>query len=724
MAPFNTQDLLSHLTDAQRLAVTHGDGPLLVLAGPGSGKTRVITHRVAFLIREILPPHHILALTFTNKAAQEMRQRLLTLSVPPGCTICTFHSLAARLLSEFADYARLPRNFSIYDEADQLSIMRLALKNLELDTQNFPPGKMLNHISRAKNDLVTPEQFAPRQDDFRTQKIARIYTAYQNLLAAHAALDFDDLLMKLAFLLRDFPQLRDQLNQRFRYVLVDEYQDTNHSQYQIARGLTINHNNLCVTGDPDQSIYGWRGADLGNILAFEKDFPHAQVVRLEENFRSTPQILNLADQLIRQNLRRKPKQLFTNRAAGPSPQLFEYENEHAEAHALAQQIISLRREGYEYRRVAVFYRVNSLSRVLEDALRRQRIPYQIVRGLEFFQRREIKDVLAYLRLLVNPADQVSFKRIINRPTRGIGAATVKRLFDHNAETARDIWQILNQVDDIPSLANAARKKIKAFVDLLSKLHAQLDQPIADIVRAVYQQSQLARELALEKSDEPAENVEELISSAAQYDAETDNPSLADYLQQIALTSDADAYDEQAGAVSLMTLHAAKGLEFPVVFIVAVEDGLIPHSRSAIDHDSLEEERRLLFVGITRAREKLYLSYARQRTAQGASLAAIRSEFLRHLEGLHFNTPFPEDDEKDDDPSPDDFNSPGDDDQDHNPAAPYRRGQMVRHPKFGIGRIKEIGPRLQNCTVTVQFTGGSQKTLVLKYAHLEKLDFTT
>ena len=716
-------ELLTDLTSAQRQAVTHIDGPMLVLAGPGSGKTRVITHRVAYLITQGIDPSRILAITFTNKAANEMRQRLRALHVPSSATICTFHSLAARLLREFCDRAAIPANFTIYDDADQTVAVRDALKAADLDSQNYPPAKMLAAISRHKNNLETPEQIA-RDQDFFSKIVARIYAAYQKQLDANNALDFDDLLMKLSFLLRDDPPLRDQLNERFRYVLVDEYQDTNHSQYQIARGLSLNHQNLFVTGDPDQSIYGWRGADIGNILAFEQDYPETHIVRLEENFRSTPQVLQLADELIRANRRRKHKKLFTARPNGAAPALIEYDDEHHEALGMTQWIAALREQGRQYRDIAIFYRVNSMSRVLEKALRQQRIPYQIVRGLEFFQRREVKDILAYLRILANPADRVSLKRIINRPTRGIGATTIKRIFDHGDATGKNIWQILENLEDVPTLGAAAKKKVKAFVDLIVSLQGLLQNPIAEIVNQAYYTSGLADALDADPNrEEKKANAEELISSASEYDAEAETPSLEDYLQQIALFSDADAYDNQAGAVSLMTLHAAKGLEFPCVLIIGVEDGLIPHSRSMNTADDVEEERRLLFVGMTRTKKELCLSYARNRTLQGLSRATIRSEFLRPLQHLqvHRAERQDRDDQTENDLSDDDF-GPDLYDDNTGPASAFSRGQLVRHPTLGLGRIQQVLPSRKEPRVVVQFTTAGRKTLYLQYAKLEKIHF--
>lgn len=727
--------LLEKLTTAQREAVTHKDGPLLVLAGPGSGKTRVITHRIAYLISQGIKPWHILAITFTNKAAQEMRQRVLAMGVAGGTTVCTFHALAARLLREFAAEAGITSTYSIFDEGDQKAAMREAISRLRLDSKNYPPTRLLGHISKYKNDLKTPEQAAQEKIGFMAEILAKVYKAYQEHLQANNALDFDDLLMRLAFLLRDKPALRQLLNERYRYVLVDEYQDTNHCQYQIARGLALSHGNLCVTGDPDQSIYSWRGADIGNILAFEEDYPHAKVVRLEENFRSVPEVLSLADELIRSNTQRKEKELFTSRPHGMKPMLREFYNEYEEAEGVCQWISEQRGKGVEYRHIAVFYRINSMSRVMEEALRKKSIPYQIVRGIEFFQRKEIKDMVAYLRFLVNPADQVSLARIINTPTRGIGKTTVERLLHYANSTGLDVGQALEQVERIEGLNAGAKSKVQAFVRLRQELCRALEGSVEDLMREVYEKSGLAEMLKKEGSEEPVENAEELINSAAEYDASAEKPSAAEYLQQIALYSDSDAYNAEAGCVSLMSLHAAKGLEFPAVAIIGVEEGLIPHTRSQNDKAGLEEERRLLFVGITRAQDRLLLTYADNRMVNGITQATIHSSFLRSLTHLdHQKASFA--DRKFDDEDEGFSDSPwkkkrprqlDDDLADEIPSydeevLEFRKGQLVRHPKLGLGRIVELMPSRENSKVVVQFTAGGRKTLILKYAKLEPIDY--
>jgi DNA helicase-2/ATP-dependent DNA helicase PcrA len=721
-----TEHFLSTLTPPQREAASHIDGPMLVLAGPGSGKTRVITHRVAHLIEQGVGPTHILAITFTNKAAGEMRDRLQAMNIPRGSTICTFHSLASRLLRQFSDLVGLKKTYTIYDTADQKAAIREAIKTLELDSQRLTPIKILAKIGLLKNDLITPQDYAKQEHmEFFNRLVARIYLSYQAHLTANHAVDFDDLLMKLSFLLRDHSDVRDFLNERYTYVLVDEYQDTNQCQYQIARGLSLNHNNLFVTGDPDQSIYAWRGADISNILAFEDDYPNAKTVRLEENFRSIPQVLKLADELIVQNSERKIKSLFTSKPDGETPSLCEYGDEHEEALAMTQWVNHQRSQGLEYRDMAVFYRVNSMSRVLEENLRRHNIPYQIIRGVEFFQRREIKDMLAYLKFIVNPADQISLKRCINQPARGIGATTVGRLVQQSHETLMEIGDVLKFVDDVSSLSAAPKAKIKKFNALIEKFRSMDKVSIENIMTSVYAESGLKAAHGKEVDDDQRDNVEELINSAAQYDLEAEKPSLADYLQQIALISDTDSYDAQAGAVSLMTLHSAKGLEFPAVWITGLEEGLIPHSRSIGSNKEIEEERRLLFVGITRAEQHLSLSYARNRTVHGSPLATIRSEFLRGLESLDvkisstFSAAFDSTSDSDDWPdSPDDFSESYDED----PDMQFNLNQLVRHPKMGLGRIQELIPSQENSKVIVQFNSGSRKTLVLKYAKLEKLDF--
>ncbi|HSW46971.1 MAG TPA: UvrD-helicase domain-containing protein, partial [Phycisphaerae bacterium] len=483
------REYLEGLTEPQREAVTHTEGPLLVLAGPGSGKTRVITRRAAYLACEVTRPYHILAVTFTNKAAGEMAARMDRLGVS-GVTCSTFHSLCARLLRIHHDRAGLRENFSIFDDDDQLKVMKEAVKRVDLSTDNFSPRAMLTVVSRAKNDMIFPDQFKAEARGWQNKKIGDVYAAYNALLAEQNAADFDDLLIKTALLLRDHPDVRDRLERRYQYVLVDEYQDTNHAQYLIAHGLTIERRNLCVTGDPDQSIYAWRGADINNILEFERDHPDAKVARLEQNYRSTPQILAAADAVIRHNKQRKHKKLWTENPSGPAVRVVECEDQYVEARFVAREIRGYVEAGGRFGDTAVFYRINALSRNLEGALRDAQIPYQVARGVAFFQRKEIKDILAYLKAAVNPPDAVALGRIINTPSRGIGKTTVDRIFAHAARTAQPPLEVIAEAEKISSVSRAL-KHLKSFVVLMHDLKAAVSHgTVQDAVEFVVRHSGL------------------------------------------------------------------------------------------------------------------------------------------------------------------------------------------------------------------------------------------
>ncbi|MFC2165996.1 ATP-dependent helicase, partial [Acidobacteriota bacterium] len=496
------EKILADLTEAQRDAVTHLDGPMLVVAGPGSGKTRVITRRVAWLVNRGVSPSGILGLTFTNKAAEEMRTRLAEMGVAAGATLSTFHSLCARLLRDFASQAGMKASFTIYDETDRKAALLEACRESGLDFQLFPPAMVLRRISRFKNQLQTPGNISDQGFDLLSKVIEDYYLAYQKKLECSAALDFDDLLMRMALLLEKNPDLARELSHRYLYILVDEYQDTNPCQYRIAHKIAENHGNLFVAGDPDQSIYGWRGADISNILAFEKDWPQAKVVRLEFNFRSTPQVLDLADSLIRANTRRKVKRLIAQKEGGEKPRLCEYRDETEEARGAVDWILELRtKRRLDYRDIALFYRTNAMSRVLEEALYAARIPCQVVRGVEFYKRREIKDVLAYLRFLVNPLDRVALLRIINRPARGIGTATLQAI-GQNAESAGvDMWTVLADPELVSCVGAAAQKRIQAFVKLIEEIRILRSQPVSDILRAIFVKSGLREALKAEKNED-------------------------------------------------------------------------------------------------------------------------------------------------------------------------------------------------------------------------------
>ncbi len=711
--------LSQQLTDSQRKAVFHTEGPLLVLAGPGSGKTRVITYRIAALIDSGVRPYNICAITFTNKAAEEMRQRAFTLGASAGAYISTFHSLCVRILRQYADQAGIHTNFSIYDSSDQARCIKQAVKNCKLDTTNFSPARMLDAISTLKNKLIDTETFKTDAFDFFSIKLAEIYLSYQNILGELNGLDFDDLLMKTAFLLRDCPDVCRELGDRFKYLLIDEYQDTNHAQYSIAKALASNHNNICATGDPDQSIYRWRGADIRNIMAFESDWPDAVVVKLEENFRSTANILAVADHLIAFNRNRKIKKLIPTKPEGESIRVTGFEDENEEAHAVAQQIKELTGKGASLNDIAIFYRVNAQSRALEEAFIRNKMPYQIVRGVEFYRRKEIRDLLAYLKVLVNPSDEIALLRIINTPARGIGKVTTDRVSAYAARYNISFFEALKKSNDIESLSKAAKAKLTVFVNMLQQFAKDVAGKVAPLAERVFTESGMAESLAAGGPDglNALENLNELINSAAEYDKQAEEPSLLDYLQQISLFSDTDAYDAASDRVALMTLHAAKGLEFEHTFITGVEAGLLPHERSTgEDDEQLEEERRLFFVGITRAKTDLFISYARYRTVRGQFLRTIPSQFLFEL-GTNFTEQARHDD-IDDDIDIDDHHEY---DLPSQTVPRFKKGQLVRHEKFGLGRIKQFLDMGENSVVAIRFNSGQTKSLMVKYANLSEVD---
>jgi DNA helicase-2/ATP-dependent DNA helicase PcrA len=623
------------LNPAQWEAVTHRDGPLLILAGPGSGKTRVITHRIAFLLQEGIPDHQIVGLTFTNKAADEMRQRVASLVPRARVWISTFHRFCARLLRLYAPQVGLSENYSILDVDDSRRLLLEAIQEADVDLSHTTPEAIGQEISWAKNNLMRPEEYVPRRTSHLAALVARVWPLYQRRLLAANAVDFDDLLLHAARLLQENPELRRDLDARYRYILVDEYQDTNFAQYAIVRALSIDYPNLAVTGDPDQSIYGWRGANLGNILDFERDFPQVKVVRLEQNYRSTQAILAVADTLIQHNQRRKPKRLFTENPPGVPVRLIAYPTQQDEAEDIAGRIAQAVRDGQRRPRdFALFYRTNALSRVLEHALREHGLPYQIVHGLEFYQRKEIKDVLAYLQLLHNPRNDAALLRIINTPVRGIGRSTLERLRGHARQRGLCLLDAAREAGLIEGLSKKTATAVARFVALIDHLGTQAHQPLRELMEAVLDQTGYREVLQNAESEEEMErlaNLEELLTVASEFDLKhPEGGGLERFLEETALVSDTDAWHSEADHVTLMTLHAAKGLEFPVVYIVACEQGLLPHERSRFDEEKLEEERRLLFVGITRAREELQLSYAQYRAYRGQFAPTIPSGFLMEL----------------------------------------------------------------------------------------------
>lgn len=626
--------ILDSLTDAQRKAVECLEGPLLILAGPGSGKTRVITHRIANLVEQGVHPRLILALTFTNKAADEMKDRVQRLVPDASVWIGTFHRFCARLLRRHAEHVGLDSNFTIYDMSDSRAAMKRAIASLDVPPTMTSPERIANHISWLKNHLITAANYRSEDGKELSAIVKEVYPAYQSELVRANAVDFDDLLLHIVTLLRESPEVRASLDETYRYIMVDEYQDTNLAQYAIVRAISNDFPNLAVTGDPDQAIYGWRGANLRNILDFEQDYPNVQVARLEQNYRSTPNILRAASQLIQHNQQRKHKELFTDREDGAPVQLAVYETQNEEAEGIVADIERQVRAGRSPSDFAIFYRVNALSRALEHALSDAMIPYQIVNGVEFYQRKEIKDVMAYLHLIHNPADNGSLARIINVPARRIGKTTVDRLSNFAREQQISMLEAARNADTITTLGKAVRPKLKAFAGMIDELIAISHRPLEEILGQLLTKTQYLDSLVgsdRSQDEDRVANVEELLSEARDFDERNTEPdALGAYLERVSLVNDVDAWDEGKNHVTLMTLHAAKGLEFPVVYLIGVEQGLIPHERSLGSLDQEEEERRLLFVGITRAMDQLQLSRVLVRAKRGGINRVIPSQFLMEL----------------------------------------------------------------------------------------------
>ncbi len=719
------ESLLQQLTPSQKQAVCHREGPLLVLAGPGSGKTRVITYRIACLIESGVKPYNICAITFTNKAAEEMRQRATSLGASGGAYISTFHSLCVRVLRRYADAAGISPNFSIYDDADQTRCIKQAISDCNLDSTAFAPGRMLEAISTLKNKLVDPEAFKDQAVDYFSQALVKVYARYQKILADRNGVDFDDLLMKVALLLENDSTVCTEMADRFRYLLIDEYQDTNHAQYRLAKAIAVHHRNICATGDPDQSIYRWRGADIRNILAFEKDWPEAVTVRLEENFRSTAPILRAADRLIACNRNRKAKSLIPTRTHEGRISVQCYADEAAEADGVGREVRSLLASGVSGRDIAVFYRINSMSRALEEAFIRHRTPYQVVRGVEFYCRKEIRDILAYLKVLVNPADEIALLRIINTPTRGIGKVTIEKAQEYASTSGIPLFDALRNADGIAGLGDSVKTKLQDFVRMMEAFAAHVNGKVAPLMEKVFSATGLEASFKAAGVEGQAslENIEELISTAAVYDNQTETPSLVDYLQQIALFSDADAYDSAGEKVALMTLHAAKGLEFEHAFIIGLEHGILPHERSNNSPDELEEERRLFFVGMTRAKTNLYISYAQYRTVRGQFLRTIPSQFLYELGPGMMQEPLDHDERptvSSRPPEPVRRAALQPQPQSESKPAPYSPGQLVKHKTFGLGRVKKFADMGANSVITITFNSGQTKSLLLQYADLTKM----
>ncbi len=726
-------ELFDDLNPVQREAVAATEGPVLVVAGAGSGKTRVLTYRIAHLIRDMrVPPTAILAITFTNKAADEMKERVAALvgGAVRNMWVSTFHSACVRILRKHAHRFGYRSGFSIYDEQDSVRLVTACLKDLDLDTKRFPPKNLRGIISNAKNELIDYESFKDQDTGFYHEQVADVYRLYQQRLLEASAMDFDDLLMVTAELFEAFPDVLEEYQQRFRYVLVDEYQDTNRAQYVLVKQLGAAHRNICVVGDSDQSIYRWRGADVRNILEFEQDYADARVVVLDQNYRSTETILEAANAVIANNPRRQAKRLWSDRGAGEKVVRFEAEDEHDEAGFVADQVDALLDHGFNPVDIAVFYRTNAQSRVIEDVFMRRGIGYQVVGSVRFYDRREIKDALAYLRSIVNPDDQVALKRIINEPKRGIGDTTVGHI-DRFAQDRRITFgTALRHLDEIPALNAGAVRRVEEFVAVMDRLQTEADQGVTQAIKAVIEDTGYAAALESERTIEALgrlENLRELASVAAEFESVNEGAVVGGeawddipparrlelFLEQTALVSDIDEMDQGSGAVTLMTLHTAKGLEFPVVFLVGLEDGVFPHSRSLGDPAEMEEERRLAYVGITRAMDRLFLSSAWGRTLWGATSYNPPSRFLKEIPDHLVETVKGRVRQG----SLDRWTPPGA----TVGAAEITDGDRVQHKSWGMGTVLEVIGEGDRATAEVMFDQVGRKRLLLAWAPLERVE---
>lgn len=636
---FSIEDAVNKLNPPQREAVLTTEGPLLIMAGAGSGKTRVLTHRVAYLIeKNRIAPWSILAITFTNKAAREMQERVSKLIGPSGkdVWVSTFHSMCVRILRKDIERIGYSTSFSILDSTDQLSVIRNSMKELNMDTKKIEPKSVQAAISSAKNELIGPKAYDNKASDYFTQMVAKVYTLYQQKLKSNNSLDFDDLIMKTIELFKLVPEALEFYQNKFRYIHVDEYQDTNRAQYMLCKMLADKHHNICVVGDSDQSIYRWRGADISNILNFEKDYSTAKTIVLEQNYRSTANILDAANQVIAKNKGRKPKKLWTDQGEGEKINVYYAESDRDECYFVTSKIQTNVQSKMKYSDHAILYRTNAQSRLMEETLIKSSIPYKIVGGIKFYDRKEIKDIIGYLKLISNPDDDISLLRVINVPKRGIGDTTVAKLADEAAKQNVSIFRVLSQLDYV-DVKGKTKEQLIAFHNMIRGLHNEVDLlSVTELVEKVLDLTKYKEELELEKTLEATsriENLEELISVTTSFEQQNEDRTLIAFLTDLALVADIDALDDEEDAdnqVILMTMHSAKGLEFPVVFIIGLEETIFPHSRALTDQDEMEEERRLAYVGITRAEKQLYLSNAKYRVVFGRTVANSASRFLNEI----------------------------------------------------------------------------------------------
>lgn len=725
-------NLLGGLNDVQREAVQHTKGPLLIMAGAGSGKTRVLTHRIAYLLVEKeVAPWNILAITFTNKAAREMKERVGDLTGPAlgqQIWISTFHSMCVRILRRDGDRLGISKNFTILDGGDQQSVIKQILKDQNIDQKKFPPRAILSKISAAKNQLKTADTFAREASDFYTNLVSEVYTEYERRLRSNQSLDFDDLIMRTIHLLERVPDVLETYQRKFQYIHVDEYQDTNFAQYKLVSLLAERYQNLCVVGDSDQSIYRWRGADIANILSFESDYPTARVILLEQNYRSTKTIIDAANGVIENNMSRKPKKLWTDNDEGGQIHYFHSFDEQSEARFIAATIRDLMEEGRNYRDTAILYRTNAQSRAIEEALMKSNIPYQIFGGTKFYERKEIKDILAYLRLIANPDDDISFSRVISVPKRGIGASTLQKIANYAAAQDLSMFQAVGEIEQV-GLSKRFTKTLKDFSEqILNWVKMREYLSVTELVEDILERSGYRKMYENEQSLEAQsrlENIEELLSVTQHFEKENEDTSLIAFLTDLTLEADIDRLDaddaqEPADAVSLMTLHSAKGLEFPVVFIAGLEQNVFPHSRSMGNDEEMEEERRLAYVGMTRAEEELYLTNAQMRTLYGYTNNNPVSPFINEI---------PESFLQEVEVEPQDQAASG-------PIGPRRAsrimpvrdagvidwqvGDKLTHPKWGEGTVVSLKGEGESCQLDIAFANGiGIKRLLATIAPIEK-----
>jgi len=717
----NVDTILGSLNPAQKEAVIYHKAPLLILAGAGSGKTRVLTHRIAYFINEGVSPRSMIAVTFTNKAAEEMRKRISSLvseSFERELWIGTFHSVCLRILKS----EKAVPDFAIYDDADQTKLIKECIKKLNLSDKQFRAKAVLEKISRAKDNLLDVDEYREFCGNFYEKKVADIYKEYQTNLREIKALDFGDLIMNTVRVFNDFPDILDKYHDKFRHIFVDEYQDTNHAQYELIRLFSSNCESISVVGDPDQSIYKWRGADISNIMNFERDFAGAKIIKLEENYRSTQAILSAANSVIKNNTNRKEKSLWTRNLKGANPIYYQAYDEIEEAKFISEQIKNLLINNKSYKDIAIFYRVHALSRLLEDSFRREGIPYKIIGGVRFYDRKEVKDILGYLRVISNPDDLVNIRRIINLPPRGIGDTTLKKLTKHASMGKLSLFGLLGELDKVSDISLGTKKKIKEFVNIIKKYRAfkgSITKMAKDLIAEINYTDYL-HSTDPGTAHEREENVFGVVSAIAEYEENTQNPTLRDFLDQVALFSNVDNWDSESNAITLMTVHGAKGLEFPICFMAGMEEDIFPHINSSLETSDLEEERRLCYVGMTRTKEKLFLSSALRRRIHGTWRNTVTSRFIDEIPdnllvktykrtGLNKSVFFSQNKSKDNSLR---YESLEDDE------CSYKVGQRIIHSKWGRGTVVSKTGRGDKTKITVHFWKENiRKTLLVKYANL-------